>query len=33
MAWLAGAAVAAGGSIWSMHFVGMLAVLMPIPVT
>ncbi|HYI69336.1 MAG TPA: MHYT domain-containing protein, partial [Skermanella sp.] len=27
--WLAGAAVAAGGSIWSMHFIGMLAVRMP----
>jgi PAS domain S-box-containing protein len=31
--WLAGAAVAAGGSIWSMHFVGMLATRMPMDVT
>jgi PAS domain S-box-containing protein len=31
--WLAGAAVAAGGSIWSMHFIGMLAVRMPMDVT
>src|SRR5919112_2736479 len=31
--WLAGAAVAAGGSIWSMHFIGMLATRMPMDVT
>src|SRR6266436_6763280 len=31
-AWLAAAAVAMGGGIWSMHFVAMLAFLMPMPV-
>lgn len=29
--WLAAAAVALGGGIWSMHFVGMLAFNMPVP--
>jgi PAS domain S-box-containing protein len=32
IAWLAGAAAAMGGAIWSMHFVGMLAFIMPMPV-
>ena len=32
VAWLAGAAAAMGGTIWSMHFVGMLALIMPMPV-
>src|SRR5882724_9796993 len=31
-AWLAAASVAMGGGIWSMHFVAMLAFLMPMPV-
>jgi diguanylate cyclase (GGDEF)-like protein/PAS domain S-box-containing protein len=31
--WLAAAALALGGGIWSMHFVGMLALRMPMPVT
>lgn len=31
-AWLATAALALGGGIWSMHFVGMLAFSLPIPV-
>jgi diguanylate cyclase len=31
--WLLAAAVALGGGIWSMHFVGMLAFVMPMPVT
>lgn len=31
--WLLAAAVALGGGIWSMHFVGMLAFDMPMPVT
>ena len=32
--WLAGAAIAlGGGAIWSMHFIGMLAYQMPMPVT
>src|SRR6266581_9259211 len=31
-AWLITAAVAMGGGIWSMHFVAMLAFLMPMPV-
>src|SRR5437868_1740226 len=30
--WLATAAVAMGGGIWSMHFIAMLAFLMPMPV-
>src|SRR5260221_9709193 len=30
--WLAIAAVAMGGGIWSMHFVAMLAFIMPMPV-
>lgn len=30
-AWVAAAAVAMGGGIWSMHFVGMLAFTMPMP--
>lgn len=31
-AWIAAAAVAMGGGIWAMHFVGMLAWMMPMPV-
>lgn len=31
--WLAGGAVAMGAGIWSMHFVGMLAFSLPIPLT
>ena len=31
--WLLAAAVALGGGIWSMHFVGMLALVMPMPAT
>ncbi len=31
--WLFAAALALGGGIWSMHFVGMLAFVMPVPVT
>ena len=31
--WLMAAAVALGGGIWSMHFIGMLAFIMPIPTT
>src|SRR6266404_6025432 len=31
-AWLATAALAMGGGIWSMHFIAMLASLMPMPV-
>src|SRR3979411_765870 len=31
-AWLATAALAMGGGIWSMHFIAMLAFLMPMPV-
>jgi diguanylate cyclase (GGDEF)-like protein/PAS domain S-box-containing protein len=31
--WLLAAAVALGGGIWSMHFVGMLAFIMPMPAT
>jgi NO-binding membrane sensor protein with MHYT domain len=31
--WLVAAAVTMGGGIWSMHFVGMLAFRMPIPIT
>lgn len=31
-AWLATAALALGGGIWSMHFVGMLAFRLPVPV-
>jgi PAS domain S-box-containing protein len=33
LAWLATAAIAMGGGIWSMHFIGMLAFLMPMPVS
>src|SRR5882757_8539299 len=32
-AWLATAAIAMGGGIWSMHFIAMLAFLMPMPVS
>src|SRR6516162_7122806 len=32
-AWLATAAIAMGGGIWSMHFIGMLAFVMPMPVS
>jgi diguanylate cyclase len=31
--WLAGSAVAMGGGIWSMHFIGMLAMVLPASVT
>ena len=31
--WLSAAAIAAGGGIWSMHFIGMLALRMPMRVT
>jgi NO-binding membrane sensor protein with MHYT domain len=31
--WLVAAAITMGGGIWSMHFVGMLAFIMPIPMT
>ena len=31
--WLAAAALAMGGGIWSMHFVGMLALRSPVPIT
>src|SRR5690348_30252 len=31
-AWLSGGALAMGAGIWSMHFVGMLAYQLPIPV-
>jgi PAS domain S-box-containing protein len=33
LAWLATAATAMGGGIWSMHFIGMLAFFLPMPVT
>jgi PAS domain S-box-containing protein len=33
LAWLATAATAMGGGIWSMHFIGMLAFIMPMPVS
>jgi PAS domain S-box-containing protein len=33
LAWLATAATAMGGGIWSMHFIGMLAFVMPVSVT
>src|SRR5262249_32581753 len=32
-AWLATAAIAMGGGIWSMHFIAMLAFLLPMPVS
>jgi len=32
LAWLTTAAIAMGGGIWSMHFIGMLAFSMPMPV-
>ena len=31
--WLAAASIALGGGIWSMHFVGMLAFVLPMPVS
>ena len=31
--WLAAAAVIMGGGIWSMHFVGMLSFVLPIPMS
>src|ERR1700751_5230375 len=31
--WLVAAAIAMGGGIWSMHFVGMLAFIMPMPMS
>src|SRR5258705_10843695 len=31
--WLAAAAIIMGGGIWSMHFIGMLAFVMPIPMS
>src|SRR5438445_1279723 len=33
LAWLATAAIAMGGGIWSMHFIAMLAFIMPMPVS
>jgi len=33
LAWLAAAAVSLGGGIWSMHFISMLALMLPVPVT
>ena len=33
LAWLAGGAIAMGVGIWSMHFVGMLAFHLPLPIT
>src|SRR5712664_1662198 len=33
LAWLATAATAMGGGIWSMHFIGMLAFFLPMPVS
>jgi NO-binding membrane sensor protein with MHYT domain/two-component sensor histidine kinase len=33
LAWLVTAAIAMGGGIWSMHFIGMLAFVMPMPVS
>ncbi len=33
LAWLATAAIAMGGGIWSMHFIAMLAFVMPMPVS
>src|SRR5258708_5343531 len=32
LAWLAAAAIAMGGGIWSMHFIAMLAFITPMPV-
>jgi NO-binding membrane sensor protein with MHYT domain/two-component sensor histidine kinase len=32
LTWLAVGAVALGGGIWSMHFIGMLALMLPVPV-
>ena len=32
-AWLATAAISMGGGIWSMHFIAMLAFVMPMAVT
>lgn len=32
-AWLAAGGVSLGGGIWSMHFIGMLALVLPVPVT
>jgi len=32
-AWLAAAAITMGGGIWSMHFIGMLAFVMPMPMS
>jgi NO-binding membrane sensor protein with MHYT domain len=31
--WLLAAAITMGGGIWSMHFIGMLAFVMPIPMS
>jgi len=31
LAWLAAAAIAMGGGIWSMHFIAMLAFVTPMP--
>src|SRR5436853_5930330 len=31
--WLVAAAITMGGGIWSMHFIGMLAFIMPIPMS
>ena len=32
LAWLAGGAMAMGAGIWSMHYIGMLAFTLPVPV-
>ena len=32
-AWLVAAAITMGGGIWSMHFIGMLAFVMPVPMS
>src|SRR6202140_2755759 len=31
--WLVAAAITMGGGIWSMHFIGMLAFVMPVPMS
>ena len=31
--WLVAAAITMGGGIWSMHFIGMLAFIMPMPIS
>src|SRR5260370_15014734 len=32
-AWLVAAAIVMGGGIWSMHFIGMLAFVVPVPIS